>query len=80
MPSASSFLLHVFSFAEYPYQTESKRDKNLQRFFLNICEFWEVESTRDDARGRYEAVGRAPGGGRAPDPRRHPVRWWVPFF
>ena len=42
--------------------------------FLNICDFWEEESTRDDARGGHEV------GGRAPDPRGHPVRWLVPFF
>ena len=24
--------------------------------------------------------GRAPGGRRAPDPRGHPVRWFMPFF
>ena len=53
MPSASSCLLHVFCFAEYPYQTESKRDKNWRRFFWNICDFWEEESTRDDARGTF---------------------------
>ena len=34
VPSVSSFLLHVFNLAEYPYQTKSKRDKNLQRFIL----------------------------------------------
>ena len=34
--STSSCLLHVFCFAEYPYQTESKWDKNWQRFFWNI--------------------------------------------
>ena len=75
MLSDSSCLLHVFLFAENPCQTESKRDKNLQRYFWNICDFWEEESTRDDARGDHEA-----GGGRAPDPRGHPVRRLVPFF
>ena len=63
-----------FCFTENPYQTESKRDKNRRRLFWNICEFWEVESTRDDALGGHEA------GGRAPDPRGHPVRRLLPFF
>ena len=26
-------------------------------FFWNICDFWEVKSTRDDARGAHEAGG-----------------------
>ena len=37
-------------------------------FFWNICEFWEVESTRDDARGVHKGVGRAPGGRARPGP------------
>ena len=49
-------------------------------FFWNICEFWEVESTRDDARGGHEAGGAPQGGRRAPDPCGHPVRRLVPFF
>ena len=57
LPSASSCLLHVFCFAENPYQTESKWNKNRRRF---ICDFWEEESTRNDARGPGDR-GRAPG-------------------
>ena len=68
MPSASSCLMHAFCFAENPYQTESKWDKNLRRFSWNICEFWEVESTRDDARGAHEGEGGAPGGRACPGP------------
>ena len=45
---------------------ESKQDKTGGDFFWNICDFWEEESTRDDARGGHEAGGRVPGGGRAP--------------
>ena len=48
-------------------------------FFPSIYDFWEEESTRDDARGGHEAGG-APGGRRAPDPRGHPVRRSMPFF
>ena len=59
---------------------ESKRDKNLRRFFWNIHEFWEEESTRDDARGGHEAGGAPQGVRRALDPRGHPVRWLEPFF
>ena len=80
MSSASSYLLHVFCFTEYPYQTESKRNKNLWIFFWNIYDFWEEESTRDDARGAHEVGGVPQGVGRAPDPRGHPVRQLEPFF
>ena len=37
-------------------------------FFWNTCEFWEVESMRDDARGAHEGEGRAPGGQARPGP------------
>ena len=30
-------------------------------FFWNICDFWEVKSTRDGARGGQEIEGHAPG-------------------
>ena len=49
-------------------------------FFWNICEFWEVESTRNDARGGHEAGGTPQGVRRALGPRGHPVRRLVPFF
>ena len=49
-------------------------------YVWNIYEFWEVESTRDDARGAHEAGGAPQGGGRAPDPRGQSVRRLVPFF
>ena len=64
MPSASSCLLHVFGFAEYPYQMESKRDKNGRSLFLENMENSEGKSTRTSARGGHEAgpppLGRAP--------------------
>ena len=60
MPSASSCLLHVFGFAEYPYQTESKRDKNGRSLFLENMENLEGKSTRTSARGGHEA-GPPPG-------------------
>jgi len=47
---------------------ESKRDKNFWRFFWNICDFWEKESTRDDARGAHEGEGCARGGRARPGP------------
>ena len=68
MPSVSSCLLHVFCFAEYPYQTESKRDKIDGDFFPNIYDFWKEESTRDGAQGGHEAGGRAPRGQALPGP------------
>ena len=49
-------------------------------FFWNIYDFWEEESTRDDARGAHEVGGAPQGVRRAPDPRGHPVRRLVPFF
>ena len=48
----------------------------MEIFFWNIYDFWEEESTRDDARGGHETGGQA----RALDPCGHPVRWLVPFF
>ena len=36
MPSASSCLLHVFCFAENPYQTESKQDKKQTENYVGI--------------------------------------------
>ena len=65
MPSASSCLLHVFCFAENPYQT--------RYFFWNICDFWEKESTRDDARGARKLKGRTPYPGCAWQACGHPV-------
>ena len=43
-------------------------------FIWNICDFWEEESMRDDARGAHEGEGRALG------PRGHSIRRLVPFF
>ena len=54
--------------------------KTYRDFFWNICDFWEVKSTRDDARGAHEAGGAPQGGRRAPDPRGHSVRRLVPLF
>ena len=39
MPSVSSCFLHVFCFIENPYQTKSKRDKNLRRIILEYMWF-----------------------------------------
>ena len=72
MPSASSCLLHVFCFTEYPYQTESKRDKNGRSLFLENMENLEGKSTRTSARGGHETGGAPP---RArPYPREPTVR------
>ena len=43
-------------------------------FFLNIYDFLEVKSTRNDIRGGHEVGGRALPPRRAPDPRGPPVR------
>ena len=47
---------------------------------MNIYDFWEEESTRDDARGAHGVGGASQGVRRAPDPRGHPVRRLMPFF
>ena len=65
-------------------KTHTKRSPNGIKtdadLFWNICEFWEVESPRDSARGGH-GVGSAPQGvRRAPDPCGHPVRRVEPFF
>ena len=49
-------------------------------FFWNICDFWEEESTRYDARGGHEAGGAPQGVRRALDPCGEPVRRLEPFF
>ena len=49
-------------------------------FFWNICDFWEEESTRDDARGGHEAGGAPQVVRRALDPRGHPLRRLEPLF
>ena len=72
MPSASSCLLHVLYFAENPYQTESKRDKMDGELFWNICDSWEVKSTRDGARGGHE------GGAHAHSRWARPPPSWAP--
>ena len=74
MPSASSCLLHVFGFAEYPYQTESKRDKNGRRYFL---EYLENSERKIHAR---RCPRWSSGRGHAPYPREPPVRRLTLFF
>ena len=59
---------------------ESKHNETFWRFFWNICDFWEEESTRYDARGGHEAGGAPQGVRRALDPRGHPVRRLEPLF
>ena len=49
LSSARSCLLHVFCFTEYPYQMESKRDKNERSLFLENMENLEGKSTRTSA-------------------------------
>ena len=80
MPSASSCLLHVLCFAETPYQTESKRDKNGRRIFL---EYLENMGRRINARRcpRWpRGRGRACPPGRAPGPHGPLVRRLLLFF
>ena len=43
-------------------------------YFWNIYDFWEEETTRDDAQGGHEA------GGRAPYPREPTIRRLTLFF
>ena len=74
MPNASSYLLHVFCFAEIQYQTESKWKKMDGDFFWNIYDFLEVQSTRNRVQGGHEVGGAPYAPRRAPDPRGPPVR------
>ena len=77
MPSASSCLLHVFGFAEYPYQTESKRDKKGRSLFLENMEI-RKENQREPVPEVVMRQGRPLG--RAPYPREPTVRWLTLFF
>ena len=49
-------------------------------FFWNICEFWEVESMQDNARGGHDGEGAPQWVRRTLGPRGHSVSWLVPFF
>ena len=74
MPSASSCLLHVFGFAEYPYQTESKRDKNGRSLFLENMENYGRKINANQCPRWSQGRGRACPPGRAPYPREPTVR------
>ena len=80
VPSASSCLLHVFCFIGTHIKRSPNAIKTYGDFFWNICQFWEKESTRDDARGGHKAGGAPQGVGRALGPCGHSVRRLVPFF
>ena len=43
---------------------ESKHDKNLPRFFWNICDFWDLESTQMEAHTAHKTPGHGLGAGR----------------
>ena len=48
--------------------------------FWNICDFWEVKSTRDGARGGHETGAHAHSRWARPHPPGPLVRWLMPFF
>ena len=48
--------------------------------FWNICDFWEEESTRDDARGGHETGAHGHSRWVRPHPRGPLVRRLMPFF
>ena len=80
MPSVSPCLLHVFGFAEYPYQTEPVPEGKYGRtLLLENMENSEGKSTRTSARGGHEAGGRPPLRAR-PYPREPIVRRLTLFF
>ena len=58
MPSASCNFLLVFYFAEYPYQTESKRSKTFWRFFLPRRQLGSQGSSGGEACGAHKTPGR----------------------
>ena len=49
-------------------------------YFWNIYDFWEEESTRDDARGGHETGAHGHSRWAHPHPRGPLVRWLMPFF
>ena len=80
MPSASSCLLHFYVSQKTNIKRNPNGIKTDGELFWNICDFWEVKSTRDGARGGHEAGGAPQGRRRALDPRGHPVRRLTLFF
>ena len=76
--------VHVCCMFFVSQKTHTKRSPNGIKtdgdLFWNIYEFWEVESSRDGARGGHEVGGAPQGVRRAPDLRGHPVRRLGPFF
>ena len=59
MRSASSCLLHVFSFAEYPIKRSTNTIKIYGELFWNIYDFWEMESMQTGAHSDHNPPGRA---------------------
>ena len=70
----------MFFVSQKPHVKWSPNGIKIDGFFWNICEFWEVESTREDARVAHEAGGAPQGVRRALDPCGHPIRRLVPYF
>ena len=68
MSSTSSCLLHVFVSQNIHIKRSPNGIKMDGELFWNVCEFWEVKSTRDGARGGHKARGHAPGGQVCPGP------------
>ena len=80
MPSASSYLLHVFCFVENPYQTESNGIKTDEIFFGIYVIFGKKNQRDTMPEGATRQGGVPQGVRRALDPRGHPIRRLVPFF
>ena len=69
MPSASSCFLHVFCFAEKPYQTKSKHDETFYDDFL-----WKIRDPRKLREDQPEELAEGPTsqGGAPPRGARRP--------
>ena len=80
MPSANSCLFTVICFAEYQYQTESKRDKNGRRIILEYLGFSGGRINAKQCPRWPQDRGRALPPGRAWHPRGPPVRRLTLFF
>ena len=66
MPSASSYLLHVYVSQKPNIKRSPNGIKTDGELFWNIYDFWEVKSTRDGDGGGDEAGGARPGASWAP--------------
>ena len=61
MPSASSYLLHVFVSQNIHIKRSTNAIKIYGELFWNICDFWELESPQTEAHTAHKTPGHARG-------------------